>query len=149
GTRRGDVAALDLAGGARQVLPAALEHVGGIARARAAAEQRDLQRGGEIVGDALLVALGRGAEQPHQQEEGHHRRHEVGVSDLPGAAMVAMAALLDLLDDDRLELLAVAGHGSVLHQAFLPLTWPSSSAKVGRSVEYSTLRPNSTATCGA
>ena len=28
-------------------------------------------------------------------------------------------------------------------------TWPSSSLKVGRSVEYSTLRPNSMAVCGA
>jgi hypothetical protein len=32
---------------------------------------------------------------------------------------------------------------------FLPFTCPSSSMKVGRSVEYSTLRPNSIATCGA
>jgi hypothetical protein len=32
---------------------------------------------------------------------------------------------------------------------FFPFTWLSSSAKVGRSPEYSTLRPNSTATCGA
>ena len=32
---------------------------------------------------------------------------------------------------------------------FLPLTWLSNSMKVGRSPEYRTLRPNSTATCGA
>ena len=32
---------------------------------------------------------------------------------------------------------------------FLPFTCPSSSENVGRSFEYSTLRPNSTATCGA
>ena len=32
---------------------------------------------------------------------------------------------------------------------FLPFTWLSSSENVGRSPEYKTLRPNSTATCGA
>ena len=48
-----------------------------------------------------------GVDQPHQQEEGHHRGHEVGIGDFPGAAvMAAMPALLDALDDDRV----VAGH---------------------------------------
>ncbi len=57
--------------------------------------------GREIVGDAALL-LGRGGvDQPHQQEEGHHRRHEVGIGHFPGAAvMAAMAALLYALDDD-------------------------------------------------
>ena len=32
---------------------------------------------------------------------------------------------------------------------FFPFTCPSSSENVGRSFEYRTLRPNSTATCGA
>ena len=49
----------------------------------------------------LLLRIGR-VDQPHQQEEGHHRRHEVGIGDLPRAAVVAAADhLLDLLDDDR------------------------------------------------
>jgi hypothetical protein len=47
---------------------------------------------------SLRLVVDRG-QQPHQQEEGHHGRHEVGVGDLPGAAVVAVAALLDLLDD--------------------------------------------------
>src|SRR5262249_25600424 len=45
-----------------------------------------------------LLGAGR-IDQPHQQEEGHHRGHEVGVGDLPRAAVVAVvAALLDPLD---------------------------------------------------
>jgi hypothetical protein len=63
----------------------------------------------EVVGDALFLFGAGAVEQPHQQEEGHHRGHEVGIGDLPGAAMVAAADhLLDLLDDDRL--FAADGH---------------------------------------
>jgi len=40
--------------------------------------------------------------QPHDQEEGHHRGHEVGIGDLPGTAVGCMRRLLDALDDDRL-----------------------------------------------
>jgi hypothetical protein len=78
----------------------------------AAAEQRHLERRVEEVGDALLVALGRRAEQPHQEEERHHRRHEIGVRDLPGAAVLVVAAFPDALDDDGLELLGVTCHFS-------------------------------------
>ena len=39
------------------------------------------------------------------------------------------------------------GTGSGVH--FRPFTWSSSSLKLGRSVEYRTLRPNSIATWGA
>jgi hypothetical protein len=61
----------------------------------------------EIIGDAALL-LGRGrVDQPHQQEKRHHRGDEIGVRNLPGAAMVGMAAgFLDPLDDDG----AFAGH---------------------------------------
>ena len=44
---------------------------------------------------------------------------------------------------------ATAGVGQPRSRAACLFTWPSSSAKVGRSVEYSTLRPNSTAIAGA
>jgi hypothetical protein len=49
-----------------------------------------------------LLLDGRHVDEPHEKEEGHHGRHEVGIGDLPGAAMVGMAGLLDLLDDDGL-----------------------------------------------
>jgi hypothetical protein len=48
----------------------------------------DLQRILEIVGDPFQVAAGRRAQQPHEQEESHHRRDEVGIGDLPRATMV-------------------------------------------------------------
>jgi len=70
--------------------------------------RRDVGRG-EVFGDAaLLLRVGR-VDQPHQQEEGHHGRHEVGVGDFPRAAVVAAGDhLLHLLDEDR----AIAhGHG--------------------------------------
>ncbi len=56
---------------------------------------------GEIVGDALLL-LGRcRAEQPQQQEEGHHGGHKVGIGDLPRATVVWVIAFHDAFDDDR------------------------------------------------
>ncbi len=63
---------------------------------------------GEIIGDAALL-FGRGrVDQPHQQEERHHRGDEVGIGDFPRAAvMAAVPAFLHAFDDDR----AVACHG--------------------------------------
>src|SRR3546814_19803667 len=59
----------------------------------------------EIVGEALALGLVGRAQDPEQQEKGHHRRHEIGIGDLPGAAvMTAMAFLDDLLDADRARL---------------------------------------------
>ena len=46
-------------------------------------------------------------------------------------------------------LLMLVGGRSTLGQLLVSLTWASSSAKPGRSDEYSTLRPNSTAMEGA
>ena len=61
----------------------------------------------EIIGDAALLNVGGDVEQPQQQEERHHRRDEIGIGDLPGAAMRRMAAMaFDLLDDERLVRLA-------------------------------------------
>jgi len=69
--------------------------------ARAAGGGRDAG-GGEIVGDAALLLGAGGVDQPHQQEEGHHRGDEVGIGHLPRTTVVAAADhLLDLLDDDR------------------------------------------------
>ena len=67
-----------------------------------AAQERDLDRCGEVAGDALEVAFGGRTQQPHEQKESHHGRHEVGVGDLPRAPVRYMPALLDALDDDRL-----------------------------------------------
>ena len=55
----------------------------------------------EIIREALSLVLGRRVQQPHQQEERHHRRHEVGVRHLPGTAVMAALHDLELLDDDR------------------------------------------------
>ena len=64
------------------------------------------QRRREIIGDRLALLLVGRAEQPQQQEERHHRGHEIGIGDLPRAAMMAAMPLdIDLLDDD----LAAAG----------------------------------------
>jgi hypothetical protein len=40
-----------------------------------------------------------GAQQPENDEEGHHGRDKVGISDFPGASVMAGVVLL-LLDDD-------------------------------------------------
>lgn len=41
-------------------------------------------------------------EDPEEQEECHHRSHEVCVGNFPGTAMVPMTAFLDYsVDDDR------------------------------------------------
>ena len=72
----------------------------------------------EIIRDAALL-LGRGrVDQPHQQEEGHHGRHEVGVSHLPGATVVTpVPAFLDALDDDGV----IAGHAEPQPSTTLPV----------------------------
>ena len=48
----------------------------------------------EVAADTGLLFHGCAREQSQQQEERHHRGHEVSIGDLPGAV------LLDLLDDD-------------------------------------------------
>ena len=95
------VAPVCLTIGLAQVPTSAREY--GIAAPRAwPPHQGDLERRGEIVGNAFFVAFRGGTQQPHQQKESHHGRHKVGVGNLPGAAMRGVPALLHALDDDRL-----------------------------------------------
>src|ERR1019366_1581818 len=56
----------------------------------------------EIVGEALALIFRRRVQQPHQQEERHHRRHEVGIGHLPGTTVTAAAAFafFEFPDDD-------------------------------------------------
>ena len=57
----------------------------------------------EVVGDLRQHLLVGGVDQPHDQEERHHRRHEVGVGDLPHAALVrGLLALAAPANDDEL-----------------------------------------------
>src|SRR5690606_34291495 len=65
-----------------------------------AARECHAQRSLEVLRDALEVALCRRTDEPHEQEERHHRRHEVGISDLPGTGVMSARDLLDPLDDD-------------------------------------------------
>src|SRR5262249_7392032 len=74
--------------------------------------------GREELGDAAALVGAGGIDQPHQQEERHHRGHEVGVRDLPGAAVVTTtAAFLDPLDNDRTCVRAGCHDPSVLEAA--------------------------------
>src|SRR5690606_24750049 len=98
-------------------------------------------RGGrrEIFGKPLLLLRRCYVEQPEQQEKRHHRGYKVGVGDLPRAAVMAMAAFLDLLDDYRGDII---GHGISLltrgtsapaYTDGAALQASSTSRKVGRS----------------
>src|ERR1017187_2627880 len=69
----------------------------------------------QIFEDRGALFFGHRSDQPHDHEEGHHRRHEVGVGDFPGPAVMAGRAFLDLLDDDRPQRLgtsALAAHAA-------------------------------------
>ena len=105
-----DVATLDLAHRSGEVFTAALDDARTVATARTALH-RHLERILEKLGNALQIALGGRAQQPHQQEEGHHRGHEVGIGDFPGAAMGPAATFLDPFDDNRL--LGIVAHALV------------------------------------
>jgi len=67
----------------------------------------------EPVGNAFALDFVGNPEQPQEQEEGHHGGHEVGIGHLPGAAVVAPAALDHLLDDNGLFLVVCHGFVSV------------------------------------
>lgn len=82
----------------------AAEHAAG-PRGRA----RNRVEGREILRNALALFLVGGVEQPQQQEERHHRGHEVGIRNFPAAAMGRVVALLDALDDDDW-MIAFVGH---------------------------------------
>ena len=143
-----DLATLDLALDAGGVVAAALDQAGPVAAA-AAAQQRHFERGLEIFGDALQVVNGGRTEQPHEQKKRHHGGDEIGIGYLPRAAVVAAGVFFYALYDYRP--LGIFAHGVCAGggRALRCFTVSSSSMNVGRSVEYRTLRPNSTATCGA
>lgn len=90
-----------------QVRAAAGDDAGAVARAIAAVHS-DFEGRVEVGRNPLQITFGGRAQQPHQQEESHHRRHKVGVRNLPSTTMRAMVAFFDALDDDGLQLL-VAG----------------------------------------
>src|SRR5690606_4861813 len=48
----------------------------------------------EILGNAFAILLRGDADQPHDQKESHHRRHEVGVGDLPATSVVCRSGTL-------------------------------------------------------
>ncbi len=116
-----------------------------------AAGQGDLKRRAEIFGDLRQLLRAGDRQQPHHQEERHHRRHKIGISDLPGAAVMSGMMRLALSDQNDRMILFHASSSSVAccAGAFTRRTCSSSSTKEGRSVVYSVLRPNSTAICGA
>jgi hypothetical protein len=62
----------------------------------------DRQGRAEIIRDPLALLFGCRVQQPHQQEKGHHRGDEIGISHFPGTAMMP-ASCNDLFpfDDDR------------------------------------------------
>ena len=47
----------------------------------------------EVAGDRRLGLLVGGVDQPHHQEEAHHRGHEVGEGDLPDAAVMGLVVV--------------------------------------------------------
>ncbi len=62
----------------------------------------------EIFRDAFAHLIVGDVDQPHDQEEGHHRRHEVGMGDLPGRAVMLVLLLLVAAHDD--EFVAAVSH---------------------------------------
>src|SRR4030095_15018210 len=72
----------------------------------------------EVLGDGGLhrVVL---AHDPEHDEERPHRGDEVGVGDLPGAAMMAAAVAL-LLDDPDPDLFVVPAHAALFVAALRP-----------------------------
>ena len=56
----------------------------------------------EVIGDAAALFFGGGVDQPHQQEECHHCRHEIGIGNLPGPAMMRVPAPIFPAHDDQI-----------------------------------------------
>src|SRR5690606_1999768 len=48
----------------------------------------------EIAGDRGLGFLIGGIDEPHDEEEGHHGGHEIGIGNLPHAAMMAVMVVM-------------------------------------------------------
>src|ERR1700727_2193000 len=66
----------------------------------------------EVIREPLALFFGGRVQQPHQQEERHHRGHEIGIGDFPGAAMMAARDnLLPSYDDGSSALfVSLTGH---------------------------------------
>src|SRR5690606_7513908 len=100
----------------------------------------------EVVRDSVALLIRRDIQKPEQQKKSHHRGHEIGISDFPGAAVMAAAFFDGLFNDD------VAGFffGHFITYATLgsSLSFSSSSRKPGWTSCGRNLRANSTATCG-
>jgi len=89
--------------------------------------------GREELGDAAALLRTRRVDEPHQQEERHHGGDEVGVGNLPGAAVMAAAGdFLHLLDQDR----ALIGRSSHCPSVLAERARPSpNSVKIALSEE--------------
>src|SRR5690606_29785226 len=78
-----------------------------------AAGQGNLERRAEVFGDLRQLLRAGDRQQPHHQEERHHRRHKVGISDLPGAAVMGGMMRLSLSDQNDRMILFHASSSSV------------------------------------
>jgi hypothetical protein len=89
-------AQLHLSFGTRNIVAAALNDHSSLA-GDLAARHCHLERHLEIFGNTFQIALVGRAEQPHQQEECHHRRDEIGIGNFPRAAVCHARHFLDAL----------------------------------------------------
>src|SRR5262249_6982387 len=92
----------------------------------------------EVVEDRRALFLRHGGDEPHHQEERHHRGDEVRVRHFPGAAVMAAVAFLVALDDDDRAIVGRASHAETprAYAAFaggLPFNCASRSLNVGRT----------------
>ena len=114
---------------------------------------RWLKRHAEVIGDHLPLHRAGLRNQPHYQEERHHRGHKIGVGDFPRTTVMSMLFLLSLARNDYRGIVfhAVGSADLDLRLAldFTSRTCSSSSSKEGRSLVKMVFRPNSTAICGA
>jgi len=131
------LAVLHVSNGSREGISTALDDAGTVSGARPSSK-RYLQWILEVRGNTLQIPLRGRTQQPHDQKKRHHGGHKIGISDLPGRTVVtSMCNFSYPLDDDGLLLATGTGHGILLvsQAALRPLTWFSSSEKLGRSAE--------------
>ena len=121
---------------ARRVVAAARNRAFAVAAAFAAGH-RDLQRRFKIFGNLHQLLRAGDRDQPHHHKKGHHRRHKVGIGDLPGAVAAFVSFMLALFDDDDGTVAVLhAVSSEVCFAGFFALrTCSSSSLNEGRSVE--------------
>ena len=110
------------------------------------------QRCTEIFGNLDQFFRAGNRNEPHHQKEGHHCGHKIGVGDFPRAVRPTTVILMfaSLYNDNGMGLIFHASSVVCCAVGFLTArTCSSSSINEGRSLEYSVLRPNSTAIGGA